>query len=206
MSYVIYEAINPINDKRYIGKTIDLRKRKWSHRALAKKRPDLVFYRAILKYGFDTFRWHVLSTHRVAARALAAEVKWIKQRREAGITLYNMTDGGEGGKGAKMSAEIRKKIGDSLRGFKHSAETRAKLSQIGLGRPKSTTTRIRLSAAQNKSSKYQGVGWRKENQNWCARIRWEGRHLWLGAYVTEIEAHEAYQEFWLTHIQGGNKK
>lgn len=44
----------------------------------------------------------------------------------------------------------------------------------------------------NKSSRYKGVSWSKDNNKWCASIGFGGRHKHLGLYRTEIEAARAY--------------
>lgn len=43
------------------------------------------------------------------------------------------------------------------------------------------------------SSQYKGVSWDKRSQRWVARIHSKhGKYLWLGSFVTEREAYDAY--------------
>jgi len=144
MNFVVYEVNNPANGKKYIGKTNDLERRKGYHRWFSKK-SNYAFYRAIRKYGFDTFQWNVLSKHRVEARAVDAEIRWIKQHRADGVTLYNMTDGGEGVKGWVPTKAQRKAISDGLTGIKRTPEQNAANSERQKGRVVSAATREKLS-------------------------------------------------------------
>ena len=43
------------------------------------------------------------------------------------------------------------------------------------------------------SSKYVGVSWNKGKSKWSSSIRYKGKLIFLGYYVIEKEAHEAYQ-------------
>lgn len=46
----------------------------------------------------------------------------------------------------------------------------------------------------NNKSGYKGVHWHKEAKKWCARIRANGRYLYLGLFKTPEAAHRAYCE------------
>ena len=43
------------------------------------------------------------------------------------------------------------------------------------------------------SSRYVGVGWKKQNKRWQSQIRINGRTKFLGYFINEIDAHYAYQ-------------
>ena len=81
------------------------------------------------------------------------ETERIDQCRRIGISLANLTDGGEGASGCTPSHETRKKMSEAhkgntnMRGKKASDETRAKLSAIHLGKPKSEVTKKKMSEA-----------------------------------------------------------
>ncbi len=75
------------------------------------------------------------------------EMWLIAKFRHEGIFLCNMTDGGEGVTGRKMSAASRKKIADKATGRVHSEETREKLCRAWVGRVISDDTRERMSRA-----------------------------------------------------------
>lgn len=43
-----------------------------------------------------------------------------------------------------------------------------------------------------KSSKYKGVTWKKDNRKWQARIGFENKEIYLGCFRDEIDAAKAY--------------
>lgn len=47
---------------------------------------------------------------------------------------------------------------------------------------------------QNRSSKYIGVSWCKTNKKWKAQININGRLKYLGHYIDELDASNAYQK------------
>ena len=46
---------------------------------------------------------------------------------------------------------------------------------------------------KNKSSKYTGVTWDKANNKWLAQIKINGRSKFLGRFVNELDAYNAYK-------------
>ena len=44
------------------------------------------------------------------------------------------------------------------------------------------------------SSKFKGVYWHKERQKWRARINYQGKEIYLGRFINEIEAATAYNK------------
>lgn len=218
-SYLIYEVVNPVNDKRYIGKTGNLKQRKAQHSKIAGYGGGFVFGRAIRKYGFETFQWNILSRHKVEADAMDAEIAAIKQRREVGIILYNMTDGGDGTSGyqptpeqnaansarqfgRKATDETRKRMREARAGYRHSEATKKKISTSHMGKvqgPPSDQSRQLKSAAwtDRKTSQYQGVGWSNKGY-WYSRRSVAGKSHWIGSFNTELAAHNAYEQFTIT--------
>ncbi len=80
-----------------------------------------------------------------------AEQAWILGFRQIGARLTNLTDGGEGTLGRKLSSETRAKISAALTGLQgqgKSPEHRAKISAALMGRVLSTATREKMSAAR----------------------------------------------------------
>lgn len=47
---------------------------------------------------------------------------------------------------------------------------------------------------KNVTSKYPGVSWYKRCKRWRAQIRHNGKKIWLGTFVNEIDAAEAYNQ------------
>lgn len=52
--------------------------------------------------------------------------------------------------------------------------------------------RNRRSRSVGHTSKYKGVGWKKDKQRWKVRIQWGGRRIHLGSFTDEDEAARAY--------------
>ena len=58
---IIYKATNKVNGKVYIGQTTrDLSTRQCQHKWESKNKGGNYFYRAINKYGFDSFEWEII--------------------------------------------------------------------------------------------------------------------------------------------------
>lgn len=110
---IIYSYKSP-SGKYYIGQTINQRKRKATHKYLADKGVDLPFYNAIRKYGFESFEYVVLFTIRSRSRERvkvvlnALEKYYISKYKKGGKLLYNVTDGGDGVIGDKVTDKITK--------------------------------------------------------------------------------------------------
>ena len=91
---VIYKVTNLTNQKVYIGQTNNFEKRKKRHHYIAKTSPT-AFHRALIKYGFDNFKWEVLAECKTRTQANSLEKKFI--REYGGISnplVYNETEGG----------------------------------------------------------------------------------------------------------------
>lgn len=125
-TFVVYEAINRVNGKRYVGATsrgLDVRRSK--HLADAKsKRPGCkVFNAAIRKYGPDAFEWRIIVSLPSHEKMMEEEIRIIRETSPE----YNITSGGRGIVGVKRTKEWTEKIASALRGRKLSKERVAKL-------------------------------------------------------------------------------
>ena len=93
----IYEIINDVNEKRYIGKTeFDIYKRFKEHckDALKEKNEKRPLYRAMRKYGIEHFHVELIEeTNDPEIR----EIYWIAQK-DTYHNGYNATMGGDGKK------------------------------------------------------------------------------------------------------------
>lgn len=88
----IYCFTNPINNKRYIGQSKNIEQRYLAHKArYLNLLYDNHFYRALRKYGFDTFIFSVLEE---TSNLDEAEIKWIEYY-DSFNNGYNSTSGGE---------------------------------------------------------------------------------------------------------------
>ena len=119
MKGVIYKVRNTVNNKIYIGQTIDFKSRKASHLRAAFN-PNSTHYnshfmRAIRKYGEQMFDWVVIHTvEGENKKALKRELdKW--EIYYIGLfnsynNGYNMTLGGEGSLGREQPANKSKAV------------------------------------------------------------------------------------------------
>ena len=73
---------------------------------------------------------HMIAENIDEELALLIEVEAIDSARKHGVTLCNMTDGGEGSSGYKHSLESLSKISKALKGREVTEENKAKLSEL----------------------------------------------------------------------------
>ena len=93
-NYCVYVHINKINKKLYIGITKNINKR-W--KAVSYKRCKL-FYKAILKYGWDNFDHIVIIDNISKEMACEIEKQLIKKYKSTEKQFgYNLATGGDGG-------------------------------------------------------------------------------------------------------------
>ncbi len=142
----VYALCDPVTREiRYIGKTVvkprdRLRRHVWD---ALKGGTDWPVSRWIRKVAQDPELLILEECDRsVVPRA---EQVWIAWGRGVGLRLLNLTAGGDGAQGYKLSAETRAKIGAAHRGRKPSAETRQRMSERARRRgPVSEETRRKL--------------------------------------------------------------
>lgn len=163
---IIYVCTNIVNGKEYVGLTIQtLQERKTEHLFQTKYGCKSYFHRAIRKYGESNFVWAILEDNIDSFELLKDREKfWIKTKNTFAPKGYNLTLGGQGSLGRKMSEEAKAKIGNSsrgridsaetrmkkgayMRGRKHSAEIIEKIRKSNLGRKRTEETRKRISVS-----------------------------------------------------------
>jgi hypothetical protein len=119
---------------------------------------------------------------------------------ETGI-LINMTDGGEGTLGRKLSKATKNKISKSNTGKKYSQEHIQKLkgSHLGIKLRKESIIKRTISCSKItrnviKTSKYKGVSWCKRKNKWRATIRMNNKYIHLGYFELEKKASLIYNK------------
>lgn len=95
-TFYIYKVIDKTNGKIYIGKTSNLKERKWQHERCYEKE-DCKFHRAIQKHGKENFEWEIIDETLGLENAYELEKKYIEEYNSYGKNGYNMTKGGAGG-------------------------------------------------------------------------------------------------------------
>ncbi len=109
----IYKITSP-SGKVYIGQSVDIKKRWYNYRSAVQKEQTLL-YRSFKKYGHKAHSFEIIHTlpSDVSRSILDAyEIFYIKQYKECGVKLMNLSYGGDGGKHSK---ETRDKISATLK-------------------------------------------------------------------------------------------
>lgn len=119
----IYKITNLINGKMYIGQAQDIYKRWYAHKYSAfkkdNKRYNVILYRAIRKYGLENFEFEILEECCVE-ELNEKEIYYINKYNTCIYNKnswgYNMTIGGDGTRGYKLSKEQLKLMSDRMKG------------------------------------------------------------------------------------------
>lgn len=136
--WTVYRITSPSN-RVYVGITCQFNKRFSVYRSKSTSRQTLI-YNSIKKYGFDSHRIDILDEFNGNLEyANGKEMFWIrtfmsnknKYPQQNGL---NLTDGGDGTRGYKMSPELREHHSNIRKGKKLSEETKRKISEAGRGR------------------------------------------------------------------------
>lgn len=127
----IYCAKNIVNEKVYVGKSVDIEKR-WKDHKNGYNNPNSsqyisYFYNALRKYGFNSFEFSVLEEC-TEDKLNDREIFWINKfqsnNREYG---YNTTDGGDGVTGYWDRPVYQYDLdGNFIQGYKSGADARRK--------------------------------------------------------------------------------
>lgn len=115
---IIYCAINSVNGKAYIGKSVyGLAKRRSNHESACDRGVKYHLYRAMRKYGKHVFSWRVLdeAPDDELAELEMVYIDMFGTYRDG----YNMTMGGEGTVGFIPTAETREKMSAARMGNQH---------------------------------------------------------------------------------------
>lgn len=146
--YSIYLITNLINNKVYIGQTVDHQQRWIQHRFEARKeKPRFVISQAIKKYGDNNFIFEVIASCKTQEDANETETMLIIQYKSHVDTGhgYNVSAGGSN---VPKTEDWKKKISATLMGHFVSEETKEKMSAALMGRVVSDTTKQAVSRAQ----------------------------------------------------------
>ena len=134
-TYCVYIHTNKINNKKYVGQTIhgDNPNLRWKNGS--GYRNQLYFYQAIQKYGWDNFEHEVVASNLTKEESDNFEKLLIKKiytyDRNFG---YNLTLGGGGSSGCRVTEETRRKMSEARIGVRLSDETKSKIGAASKGR------------------------------------------------------------------------
>jgi group I intron endonuclease len=145
--FSIYVVTNKINNKKYIGLT----KQNPAHNRWTQHKSyhndankTKVFYRAIRKYGSKNFSFDVIYQSEDKEHSREMEIYFIKLY-ETMTRGYNMTEGGEGIWGYKMSKEARIKMSSKAKERSAKPEWRRKQREMKLGKKRSEEAKKKTS-------------------------------------------------------------
>lgn len=146
--HYIYEIVNTVNSKRYIGYTIDPTRRWKVHRSIVNKKKHNTFaiHKAMTKHGMENFSMNVIYCSTDKDHCLKFAEPYFIKYFSSKITDngYNLTDGGESNYGWVPSEETRKIWKLQRIGKRLSDEHKLKLLIANTGRRKSAETRAKL--------------------------------------------------------------
>jgi len=113
--YYVYQIRNKINNKLYVGITINCEKRWRRHCLQAHHKIKHAIHWAILKYGETNFEFKQTEICSSWDEVCERERFWIKTLKETGHQLYNETDGGEGSFGVRRYGSDNPNYGKEMK-------------------------------------------------------------------------------------------
>lgn len=137
---IVYVAINKMDGKVYVGKTIhSLLVRKHGHLDDMRRGSNFHFHNALRKYSPESFDWQVIDQAETEQELNEKEKYWIQFYKSFDPVFgYNLTLGGDG---VVPTEETRQKMSTSLKGKpgtflgrKHTEETKKKIGSSRLGK------------------------------------------------------------------------
>jgi group I intron endonuclease len=150
----IYCIENIVNNKKYIGYTIDFYKRKREHinYLIRGNHCNIYLQRSFVNYGKENFIFYIIEQCKLDYKELQEKEKYyIEFYNSYGLSKgYNLTKGGDGSLGYKHTEETKKKCSDFRKGKSLSEETKQKLSKILTGRKMSDEFKRKLSERSKK--------------------------------------------------------
>jgi len=131
---LVYCIKNTINNKEYIGLTTRTLEQRWKQHICESNKQDSWEWNtplgnAIKKYGKDSFEVFVLEECSSETEMKQKEIQLIRERKSLAFeTGYNLTLGGDGRLGYKLSEKTKRKIGEGNLGKIMSNESKEKMS------------------------------------------------------------------------------
>jgi group I intron endonuclease len=139
MKYIVYALVNPINHEVfYVGKSSSGLSRPKHHfipSVLNKSNlPVHNKIKSLKNKGYEPYI-EVIEDCNTEEELNIAETYYIyKFKKDEGYSLKNLTTGGEGCSGRKVSDEVKKKLSILYKGRKLSEQTILKLKKVNLGK------------------------------------------------------------------------
>lgn len=170
MKCKIYRATNLLTGKCYIGQTIQtLENRISEHKYDSFNREkDSYFYKSIRKHGIENFKWEVLcECETIEIMNIIETFMIMVHKSHVSESGYNLTWGGEGSYGRKISDKTRIKMSESgkIKNFtdshrkhlseatkkrKHPDSVKKKIGEGNRGKIRSEETKRKISETKRK--------------------------------------------------------
>lgn len=191
MNTGIYKITNKINNKFYYGSTMNNFSTRWrGHKTKLNKNThhNIHLQAAWNKYGASAFEFSIILKC-MPDECLIHEQRYLDLYWDNGLNCYNRSPTAKNTFGVKKTSEAREKIRNRMLG-----------NQINIGRIPTNITREKMSRAKRgvkkriNTSGYVGVTLCKQTKTWAAEIKRYGKKIWLGRFITAIEASKAYQD------------
>jgi len=171
----LYIATFP-NNKKYIGITSNINKRKTAHKSRAKNNYKGFFYNAIRKYGWDNIKWEIADGYKDINELGEVEIKKIAEYKTQDRNFgYNISKGGDGSAGFKHTQKFKEELSKRTKGKpgkKWSEEQREYFSNLHsgkkhpqFGKHRSEETKAKIKQKGNASENRYNVklSWKKVN-------------------------------------------
>lgn len=139
----VYIFTNKINNKKYIGESIDIRDRIMRYKYPKPVRP---FEHALIKYGFDGFDLEIVYYPYFNKTELLETERLLIEEYDSLVPYgYNICRKGTDQTGKSHSVETKHKLSEANKGKIHSDETRKKISQSNKGKTFSEESKKKIS-------------------------------------------------------------
>ena len=168
----IYRFVNKINNKSYVGQAGDLNKRISKHMYMIRNKKDNnPFYKAVIKYGIDSFDLEILDivSDKAKEELDRLEIYYI-DKYDCYSSGYNQTKGGDGGiLGYKFTDDQKKHVSENTKSFISTYYKPVYAYNIN---SKNTIFAISVSAMSNITKKHRCIWTRCCNKNLVTRDGW----------------------------------
>lgn len=150
-AHYIYIITNNINQKKYIGQTLNPKRRWMVHRTICK--PLTYIDNTIAKYGVTNFSFAVIAECWSQAEADELEILLIRLYSSIDKNYgYNIKPGGKVSYGWSHTEETKRKISEAEKGKIMSDESRIKMSKSQKKRPRAPIEFQRMSETKKQKA------------------------------------------------------
>lgn len=166
--YSVYRITCKVNNKHYIGITTQPVEMRWKqHIFNSQSKKCKLLSRAMQKHGIENFEFVVLEKAHDIVHLKELERKYIEEYKSYcnrdDICGYNMTLGGDGVWGLKMSEEVRIKISDQKKLFYQDPHNRERMSELRKGINHTEESKKKISD-KLKGRAVRGRGWKMSEE------------------------------------------